>query len=368
MNIALFDAAKYWSGGAERVYHCAKGFLQEGHNVVVVCLPTSRLNKLLKDKIKVYNIHPFTDLDIFAAIKIFYVLIKHKVQIIDVHSPKFYWLCVFIGRLLNKKVFITRNVEYRKKGFKKRINRILYNLCNGVITVSEKVRENLIVDFSIDENKVKTIYGGFDFDSSELKDLRHRYEISTKEIVFSIIGRIEKNKGQDFAIGIIKNLVEKGYNVRLFIIGPVEEKVFYDTIVNMINSYNLNENVIFTGFVNNVRDYIFSSDIILCCSEYETLPRNVIESLCLNTPVVATSVVRVEEKLIPRDYLKFLYIVKERRIENFIEVIENIIENIELYRKQKIQKINLPSSDMSYLRMVKQCIDFYKTAYYDKNS
>ena len=26
MNILLFDAAKYWSGGAERVYLCAKRF------------------------------------------------------------------------------------------------------------------------------------------------------------------------------------------------------------------------------------------------------------------------------------------------------------------------------------------------------
>lgn len=357
MNIALFDAAKYWSGGAERVYLCAKGFLQEGHNVVVVCLPTSRLNKLLKDKIKVYNIHPVIDLDIFAAIKIFYVLIKHKIQIIDVHSPKFYWLCVFIGRLLNKKVFITRNVEYRKKGFKKRINRLLYYFCTGVITVSEKVRKDMMTDFNIKENKIKTIYDGFDFISYEIKSLRAKYSI-TNEVVLSIIGRIEENKGQDVAVEVAKKLVEKGYDIKMFIIGPVEEKNFYHAIVEKINKYQLSNKIIFTGFVTNVYDYIFSSDIILCCSKHEAMIKSVVESLVLKTPVVSTSVVKTEEIQF-KNRQKFLYTVKDRNPESFVEVIESIVKNINFYRNQKIQKDYTIFAELSYLKMTRQYIDFY---------
>lgn len=359
MNIALFDAAKYWSGGAERVYLCAKGFKEEGHNVVVVCLPTSRLNKLLKNMIKIYNIHPVTDLDILAGIKIFYILVKHKIEVIDVHSPKFYWLCIFIGRLLNKKVFITRNVEYRKTGIKKRINRILYDLCTGVVTVSKKVKDVLIKDFFIEDTKIKVIYDSFMIVPKQTTNLRKLYNISEQEIIISVVGRIEKNKRQDFAIEILQCLKQKGYTkFKMFIIGPVEEKKFYTQLQNKVKDYGLHKDVIFTGFVENVADYMSSSDIVLCCSEHESMGKTVVESLYCFTPVVSTSAVKVSEFL-PQEYLHLLHIVDSYDKEKFVQIIENIINHLNFYRKQKEQLSSVFVENLSYIKMVKQYLDFY---------
>ncbi|MCS7230660.1 MAG: glycosyltransferase family 4 protein [Elusimicrobiota bacterium] len=349
MNIAIFDAARYWSGGAQRVYLCCKGFKERNHTVVLICLSTSRLNKLLKNKIKIFNIHPVFDLDFLAGIKIFYILLKYKIDILDIHSPKFYWLGLFVGKILNKKVFITRNVEYRKKGIKKIINRILYHSCDGIIAVSEKIKKYLKEDFKIKDEKIKVIYDGFIFEKKQPKNIRKKYNISNNEIVLSIIGRIEKNKAQDFAIEILYELIKNGYKAKLFIIGKKEDEDFYEYLINKIKILNLSENVILTGFVSNVDDYIFSSDVILCCSYYEGLPRSIIESLALLKPVVSTDAVdEYEVKKLP----SLVKIIKERNPKKFASAILDLKES-------NVKYINDFLKNFSYSNMIDEYLRFY---------
>ena len=355
MNILLFDAARYWSGGAERVYLCAKGYKQKKHNVVVVCLPTSRLNLLLKNEIKLYNIHPVFDLDIFAAIKIIYILLKHKINVVDIHSPKFYWLGVFIGKFLNKKIFITRNVEYRKKGIKRKINRLLYNFCYGVVVVSEKIKKYMVEDFKLKEEKIKVIYDAIDI-KPEVKNIRDNYNIPQDAIVISIVGRIEENKGQHIAVEVVKNLSDKGYHVYLFIVGQIETKSYYKNLVENINKLNLVEKIIFTGFVSNIEDFIYSSDIILSCSEYEGMSKVVLLSVIIGRPVITTKSVKVNEVL-EKNYLKLISFTKTRSVEEFVILTEKVIKNLRFYKKEKpmfdFQKL------LSYEKMVHEYLNFY---------
>lgn len=352
MNILLFDAAKYWSGGAQRVYLCCRGFKEKKHNVFLICLPTSRLNILLKNKIEVFNIHPVFDLDLLAAIKIFYILIKYKIEVLDIHSPKFYWLGLFASKILRKKVFITRNVEYRKKGLKKVINRFLYNNLTGVIAVSKKIKEALISDFKIDESKIKTIYDGFIIQKSKARNIRGLYDVKEEEIVLSIIARIERNKGQDLAIDILNELIRNGYESRLFIIGKKEDEIFYNELIKKIENLNLKNQVIFTDFVENVSDYIYSSDVILCCSYYEGLPRSVIESLIFLKPVVSTAAIDFEELFDFKDLIK---IIRDRDPKKFAEAILGFVFD----KKQKIYDEKL-FEKFSYSSMVEKYLEFYK--------
>lgn len=353
MNILLFDATKFWSGGAERVYFCCEEFMKKRHSVVLVCLPTSRLNFLLKNKIKIYNIHPVFDLDFFAAIKIFFVVIKHKIHVIDIHSPKFYWLGTFVGKVLNKKVFITRNVEYRKKGIKRIINKFLYNfLCNGVIVVSNKVKQQMMKDFEIKNERIKLIYDGFFF-KLKGKNLRTMYNIPQHAILFAIIGRIEENKRQKLAVEVVKKLIEKKYDVYLFIVGPIEEKDYYKTLVKLVDDLQLRNKVIFTGFVSNIEDYIFSSDIIISCSQYESMGKAILESVVMNKPVITTTSVKVEE--LSKDLLKFINYA-EPNVESFVLVAEQVIKNIEFY---KTQSVSFDIQKFSYENMAEEYLDFY---------
>ncbi|MDW8056158.1 MAG: glycosyltransferase [Elusimicrobiota bacterium] len=310
----------------------------------------------MTNEIKLNNIYPLFDLDPIAGFCILYVLLKNKIDIIDIHSPKFYWLCVFLGRLLSKRVFITRNVEYRKKGIKKFINRYLYKMCNGVICISQKIKNGLIEDFKLPEKKVKVIYGNLKISDQVMpKDIRISYGISKNTILLSIIGRIERNKGQDFAVKVLYELFKKGYDCKLFIVGANEDKKFYSELTKMIEDMNLSNKIIFTGFVENVMDYIYSSDVILCCSLFEGIPRSVIESLLIGIPVVSTPAVRMEEIPLDSKYLSLLFIV-DRDVQKFVEKIQYVIET-RLTKDKILNNYNFGISKLS--DGVNEYLDFY---------
>ncbi len=354
MKIALFDAAKFWSGGAERVYLCAKGFKEKGHNVILVCLPTSRLNSLFKKQIKIYNISPVFDLDFLAAIKILIIILKNKIEVLDIHSPKFYWLGVFIGKLLGCRVFITRNVEYRKKGLKKITNRILYKLCDGIITISEKIKENMIEDFGINKEKIRVIKDAYIVEIALKENIKEKYKISTNAFVLSIIGRVEKNKRQDIAVELLKSLINKNYDCYLFIVGPIENMDFYKKLLEKIENLKLSNKIFFTGYVKNVGDYIVTSDIVLCCSEHEGISKSVVESLLLGKPIV--SLFPFEKDGILNSEL--LFIIPNRDFDRFVKIVEQLLLS---KTSSSVLKEELPRKfEVGLEEMVKSCLDFYR--------
>lgn len=353
MNIALFDAAKFWSGGAERVYLCAKGFKEKGHNVILVCLPTSRLNFLLKKQLKIYNISPVFDLDFFAAIKVLIIILKNKIEVLDIHSPKFYWIGVFIGKLLGCKVFITRNVEYRKKGLKKITNRILYKLCDGIVTISEKIKENMIEDFRINKRKIRVIKDAYVVEVTLKENIKEKYKIPINAFVLSIIGRIEKNKRQDIAVEMLKSLIDRNYDCYLFIVGPIESMDFYKKLLERIKNLKLSHKIFFTGYVKNVGDYIAASDVVLCCSEHEGISKSVVESLLLGKPVV--SLFPFDQDRILNSEL--LFTIPNRDFEKFVTTVEKLL----LGRGNFILREIIPKKlEVGLEEMVENYLDFYR--------
>ncbi len=363
MNIALFDAAPYWSGGAERVYFCCKGYSELGHKVTLVCLPTSRLNHLLKDKIKIYNLSPITDFDIFCFIKILWIIKKENIKIIDVHSPKFYWLCLFAAKLLRCKFGITRNVLYRKSGIKRLINKFLYQKCDFIVAVSQKVKHFLMTDFALDNNKITVIYDGLEIkpvdDTQKYKVrsyIRDKFNISNDTILLSTIGRIEKNKGYHIIIKSIKKVVEKGYNIKLLIIGKVEDKKFFYEIINLIRTLSLEDKIFFTGFKKNVLSYILASDIIVSGSYTESMGKSILESIVYKIPFVATEACQVKE-IVSGETGIFVPTGNETALaEGIIQIIKH--KDIYLNNLSKID-----TSKFDYKKMVMEYIETYNQLY-----
>jgi glycosyltransferase involved in cell wall biosynthesis len=359
MNIALFDGTPYWSGGCERVYFCCEEYLKMGHKVILVCLPTSRINYLLRDKIKIYNIKPTFDLDIFAFIKIFIILAKEKIDVVDVHSPIFYWLCLFSTKLLSIKSVLTRNVIYRKTGIKKYINRILYNGYDFIIAVSKKVKKIIVEDFKIEERKIKVIYDSVKYNICLEKEksfirqkIRQQYKIKDDEFLLLSIGRIEKIKGLDIVIKSLKELVNMQYKVKLMIVGKNEDNKFFNEIKRLVQENFLNEYVFFLGFKKNIEPYIYASDVVISASYYESMGKNILEGIMYKKPFVATNTGAIKE-IINSSVGEFVNIGD---VKSFTKGVIKVLENINFYQKN-IEKIDITqySSD----NMAKQCIEIY---------
>jgi len=359
VNIALFDAAPYWSGGAERVYFCARGFAESGHKVVIVCLPTSRLNELRRDKITIYNICPWFDLDPLALLKIIHILKKEEIDILDIHSPKFYWLGLIAAKILCRKAGITRNVAYPKKGIKRLINRWLYHHCDFVVAISRRVKETLIRDFALTEEKIHLIYDGGEYSefSEEQREkirrlIRQKLNISLETFLLTIIGRIERVKGHDLLLKSVAELKNSGYNVGLLIIGPVEEKRFFRKLEKLVKELNLSREVIFTGFESAVSDYLLASEALVAPSYLESMGKSILEAAANQVPFVTTTNTGVSEVL-PRDLGIF---VPAGDSEQLTAGLKDLIQNYSRYQ-EKAKKFNPVILD--YKKMVREYLHLY---------
>ena len=97
-------------------------------------------------------------------------------------------------------------------------------------------------------------------------------------------------KGQDVLIKAIKIIVERGYNVKLTLIGDGEKKSEFE---NLVKSLNLEKVVIFKGLIKekqSVLNYLRKSHFLVLPTQSEGLPRTLIEGMsqglvCISSPV-----------------------------------------------------------------------------------
>ena len=120
--------------------------------------------------------------------------------------------------------------------------------------------------------------------------------VDFKDDCFSFIsvGRLHYQKGYERLVRVCSQLITSGYYFKLYIIGDGELK---ERIVSLINSYNLNDNIILLGNRSNPFKYIRQADCFVLSSVYEGLPTVVFESMILKVPVVGLRVAGIEEQL-----------------------------------------------------------------------
>lgn len=115
-----------------------------------------------------------------------------------------------------------------------------------------------------------------------LKDLK----ISKNDIVISIVCRMIAPKGIYELMEAAKSVVEEKNNVYFLYIGDGKE---LDNLKKLSLLNNLNNNIIFTGYTDNVKDYLDITDIFVLPSYYqEGMPISILEAMSMERPVIVS--------------------------------------------------------------------------------
>lgn len=299
MKISFFDATPKWSGGAGRIYFLSNELKSKGHEVHVICLHGSDLSKKLKEEgVNCFEVKPLSDVGLLSFIKILKYLAKNSIDIIDINSPMFYWTALYAAKCLKIKVVITRNVPYRKRGLKKLINKhFLYNLCDAVISLSEKVKSELVEDYGL--KNIRVIYDGIlnepkVYSPDEIESFRNKHHIGKDIVLFGSIGRLEESKGQIYAIESFKKIKDKIPNSRFILVGS-GDKIYEKKCRDKIKELNLEESVTILGFVEEISKIYASIDILIHPSLYDNIPFSILEAFSYKKAVSASRVGGIPE-------------------------------------------------------------------------
>jgi glycosyltransferase involved in cell wall biosynthesis len=120
--------------------------------------------------------------------------------------------------------------------------------------------------------------------------LREKYGFNGKKVI-GHVGSFTKVKNQAFIIDVFNDLLKKSSDYRLVLIGDGPLK---NDVILKARSMGILDNILFTGNIDNVYDYLNAIDIIVMPSFFEGLPLSLIEQQTTGLQCVVSDVITKE--------------------------------------------------------------------------
>ena len=208
-----------------------------------------------------------------------------------------------IGRLARVPIIIgvEHNLDYDEPHLFQIIKKLCHASADGVIAVSEAVRQDIIKRYSYASNKVTVIYNGIDetkfyrpLSVSKMHDARSPWQIGGA-------GRLVPQKGFDILIKALAKLpAEIKWRCQIAGAGPLQ-----DEFASLIKNLNLEHKVSLIGVHSDLRSFFSRLDIFVIPSCWEGLGLVALEAGAAGVPVIASATGGLQE-IIQHRYSGFL--------------------------------------------------------------
>ena len=285
-----------WLAGTEiATYNIAKHLARKGHEVHVITsldkgLPRESMeNGFYVHRIFWRNIR-FIGIMSFWA-KIFWCLKTIKPDIVHVQSVGM-GIPGLLAKTFLKKPFVVygRGSEvYLHSTFKNTLSKLVLKNAGDVIALTEDMK-NEMQKFC--DRDILVIPNGIDLEV--FKDLsretaRTRLKIGANASVILFIGRLHSVKGVRYLIKSIKIVKNKNRDVRLFLVGDGEERIYLE---NLVKDLVLDDYVRFIGAVPNeeVPEYMVAADVFVLPSLSEGFPVVILEAMASGLAIITSRV------------------------------------------------------------------------------
>ena len=334
MNI-LYTNFHPGNGGGHTTYltYLFNGVISCGINAFIAAPKVSKLNKDLKKNHsdRVFNLDfPGKPKEISNVIinikKLKTIIVKEQIDIVHVNGTpdhKVVMLCKWLYRL-DFRIIRTKHDSFKIKQnwF---ANKLYGKYTDQMIVVSNFQYEQVVT--SNLQKKTTVIHNGIDLEYfqpiEKSKNLLKRFNIQDGDIVFVSVAGTALHKGWQFLVEAASNLDDKlRKNIKIIIVGnPPKNEI----IEQNINQLNMQNNVIFTGFMNDVREAISIADIGFVLSiGVETISFACREMMAMGKPVLVSDYAGLSENI---DSNQDGWIVKQKsssQIQKFLQKIKEL--------------------------------------------
>ncbi len=285
-------------GGSERVcVNMANSFAKKGWQVDLVVLNLNNqayLHSILDNvNLIVLNVNHAR----YSAIYLLRYIFKNKPKIILVFNSELSVVMVILRILLRLNVkIISRNtstLSIRLKEFKKKklwlkyvagpLIKFFYKRIDYAINQCKGMREDLIQLLPQFYEKSNVIYNPIPPEIIDYVNKNDLTQIKKKDYLLCV-GRLEKVKAFHYAIESFAGIADNFSNLRLKIVGKgsLEQELKQKAIDCCVD-----DRVDFEGFQENIIPYYLYAKATILTSLYEGYPNVLIESIAMNTPVIA---------------------------------------------------------------------------------
>lgn len=154
-----------------------------------------------------------------------------------------------------------------------------------VVALSKMVEKDLNETFGVPHSKTVTIYNPCDIDRiKHLAEQECPFAFDSDCFYFVTAGRMVKQKGQWHLLKAFSEMKKKAPNAKLIILGSGELE---GKLKKLAADLNIDNDVIFTGFIDNPYAYISRSNCFVLSSLFEGLGNVIIEAMACEVPVIS---------------------------------------------------------------------------------
>ncbi len=329
MKVLHLSSESSWRGGEQQIIYLVEETRKLGVDAIVGCKEGSVVeNYCMSNNLPFISLPFKSAYHLSTAIKIKNYCNNEGIELIQTHTSKSHTIAVIAGLIgLSVPQILTRRVDFPIKN--NWFSRFKYNYhkIKRIICISETIHQMTAVDIQ-EKSKLVTIHSGVDmnkFKSFFGSDwLRNKYQIDKETVVIGNTSAISEQKDYFTFVRVAKRLLRKQRNVHFFIVGDGPERSIVEAFVK---KNELEKNITFTGFVNNIDEVLPSLDIFLFTSKTEGLGTSVLDAMAANVPIVSTAAGGVSE-MIEHEKNGFLYQVKD--VKGITEGINHLLDDHEL--------------------------------------
>lgn len=249
---------------------------------------------------------------------------------------------------IKKRIFTFHSTADRiDSTFKKKLYKFAFKRLNFIpVSISHFIKQTVIDEFKLEPEKVECIYNGVDIDKFTVN------KNNNENLTLINVGTLYYIKNHAFLIKSVKKLIDKGYNIKLNILG---DGVLREELEKLIAELNLEEYVELKGVVSNVNEYLQQADIYCGSSLVEGLPISILEAMACGLPVVSTKAGGVVD--IVKDDVNG-YICDDFDEDHYASLIEKIILN-----EQLRTNMSTNSRKMAEELSISNCVKNYENLY-----
>jgi len=289
LKILHFDSERAWGGGERQVLGLLDYLSSRGHQNHLLCHPEGMLcREAQKRGIPVIPITIRNEFDLRAIFFLRRLIQREEYDIIHFHTKRAHALALWLGRPCAKtRYVVTRRMDYPVT--RNWYNDRLYNRrVDGVVAISQRIAE-VLLEAGVKKEKIRVIHSGID--ASPFLQLREAKRDSDLPVL-GTVATLEKRKGHRFLLEAAALLKRQGFRAKYRFAGEGGET---NSLQKMAVELNLQDEVVFMGFVLDIPDFLSESDIFVLPSLYEGLGISILEAMAAGKPVVATRVGGIPE-------------------------------------------------------------------------
>ncbi len=327
MNILILTTHLNPGGLSRYVLNLSASLRRQNHNVWVACSGGEWIGRLSENGVNYKNI-PIKTKSI-CSLKILFSFLalgkfirRENFDVVHCNTRVTQFLGFLLYKRFNLPYIGAYHGFYRPSIFRKQFK------LSGVISiaVSKAVKEHLIKDLNIKDEKIKVVYNGINSDEFSSKEaIRGDWGFSNQDYLIGILGRVSQEKGHFLAADAIAKLAARHKNAYLLVSGR-------GRLDSQLRAYlkqeGLEEKVRFIDCRPN--QFLDIIDLLLMPSQKEGFGYSILEAFSKGVPVIGYNTGGIAEIIRDRENGLLFYNYSSLAL---VERMEDIISNDNLRRK-----------------------------------